>query len=136
MSGTNKKAYSNERQFKHTIKIHRDYEVVQKSIRTLISEAKELELLERTTHNTSANTYTVWFKSIQLRKNVKLIRMDLDLVPNIKNDWTLAFMTFTYKINFNNVKDRFSFFVLENNLVKAFIVRKGRTFKRRVEVWM
>ncbi len=136
MSGTNKKAYSNERQFKHTIKIHRDYEVVQKSIRTLISEANALELLERTTHNTSANTYTVWFKSIQLRKNVKLIRMDLDLVPNIKNDWTLAFMTFTYNINFNNVKDRFSFFVLENNLVKAFIVRKGRTFKRRVEVWM
>lgn len=136
MSRTNKKLKSNEKQFRHIFSIHRDYEVVQKSVRTLISEAKELELLERTSHNTSATTYTVWFKSIQLRKNVKLIRMELDLVPNIKNDLTLAFTTFTYNINFKNVIDRFRLFVFEKNLLMAVIIRKGHSFKRRVEVWM
>ena len=136
MNRTNKKTCTNEKQFRHTFSIHRDYEVVQKSVHTFISEAKALELLDRATHNTSANTYTVWFKSIQLRKNIKLVRLQLDLVPNIKNDLTLAFTTFTYNINFKNVKDRFRFFIFEKYLLKAVIVRKGNTFKRRVEVWM
>ena len=136
MSRTNKKLNSNEKQFRYIFSIHRDYEVVQKSVHTLISEANALELLERTSQNTSATTYTVWFKSIQLRPNVTLIRMDLDLVPSIKNGFTLAFSTFTYRISFKNVKDRFHFFMYEQNQLKVMIVRKGNALKRRIEVWM